>query len=147
MATTRAALGHPELAIDKEKSGVRIPQLHQSLGYVGASVPGPGSRANTPASSLRDLKPRLRKMLPTWWEVASGEVTKMGRRENEMELPTGENEDLGWKDVMAVVIRMADTLERLVVILEDLSSVVELPEAAEQHRDVQDERDREREDR
>jgi hypothetical protein len=76
-----------------------------------------------------------------------GEVTKMGRRENEMELPTVENADFGWKDVMAAVIRMADTLERLVVILEDLSSVVELPEAAEQQRDVQDERDREREER
>jgi len=48
---------------------------------------------------------------------------------------------------MAAVIRMADTLERLVIILEDLSSVVELPEAAEIHRDVQDERDREREER
>lgn len=54
-----------------------------------------------------------------------------------MEPPSSDNADVRWKDVMAAVIRMADTLDRLVVILEDLSSVIDLPEAAELHRDIQ----------
>lgn len=62
-----------------------------------------------------------------------------------MEPPSSDNADVRWKDVMAAVIRMADTLDRLVVILEDLSSVIDLPEAAELRRDVQYERARDRE--
>jgi len=39
------------------------------------------------------------------------------------------------QQVLGAVIRIADTLDRLVTILEDLSAVVELPEAAELHRE------------
>ena len=117
-----------------------------AVAHIGTHAPRPSrglgaSALRTALGLAQDERRRGR------WKSCRGGVSMAGRRENEMEPPSSENADLGWTDVMAAVIRMADTLERLVVILEDLSSVVELPEAAELHRDVQDVRDRKREER